>query len=324
MDIKLIIENLKQKDKKGIQKIIFIIIIINLLMALVAMFTNLFTINKIIRTVINSLLGVVNIILVIFMLKPEETIIQEKKAEIKKRYNPIALQFFRKSEVDASMNLLLAECLDLQERNLLEISKNEEDCIFTLKNDNFVRMNGVETVEENKIDDYGKEGIPAYENLYVTKILFPFENTISFKDMIKKSKEGYYQSRVEMCQLLLEKMIVHELEKNNELKGDKSKIFLILLIVNIIVAILALLALGVFNIVLLLGTVANLLVSIVLLKNENIFAYSFTPEISNYIDSTVRYAKQVNLNDEEIEKDDLIVKMLFGDIQIDSDFFKFL
>ena len=33
----------------------------------------------------------------------------------------------------------------------------------------FIRMNGVEGVEESKIDEYSKNGIPSYENLFVTK-----------------------------------------------------------------------------------------------------------------------------------------------------------
>ena len=324
MEIKSIIEDLKQKDNKKIKKILFVLIIINLIMALIAIFTNLFSINRIIKTVINSLLGIINVILVLFILKKEETPIETKKVESNKKYSPIMLQFFHKSEVNTNINLLLAECLSLEERNLLEINKNENDCIFTLKSENFIRMNGVETLEQNQIDEYSKEGIPAYENLYVTKVLFPFENSISLKEMIKKEKEGYYQSRAEMCELLLEKMIVHELEKENIIQGDKSKIFFILLIINIILAVLVLFSMGVFNIILLLGTIANILVSVILLKNENIFAYRFTPEICNYIESNAKYAKQITLDNKEIEREDLILKLLFGNIQIDNNIILFL
>lgn len=324
MNIKSIVEKLREKDKNKIRNIIIIMIVINLLMACLKMFTTFFSEREIIKTIFNSLIGIVNIILVLLIIKSKEKLIEENKIKLKKKYSPILLKFFYNSKVDVELNTVLAECLDLKQRNLLQINRENEDCIFSLKNENFLRMNGIEAVEDSKIDDYSTNDILPYENLYVTKILFPFENTISFKEMIKKSNEGYYKSRLEMCELLLEKMIIHELEKNNEVTGDKSKIFLILLLLNIIIAIFTLFTLGVFNILLLLGTISNLLISGILIKNEDAFGYNFIPEISDYIDCIAKYAKQVNLENEDLDREDLIIKILFDDLEISNEFMKLL
>lgn len=321
-----IIKNLKQKNKKNIQKLLLVLIATNLIISVIFIFTDLFLINKIIKTIINSLVGIVNIILVILMLKKDDEQISEKEVELKedKTYNPIMLQFFKQSKVTANINLILAECESLIERDLLKINKKENETIMTLKSDVFTRMNGIEGIEENQIDSYSKNGIPAYENLFVTKVLFPFENEITLRELIKKAKNGYYKERGEMCEFLLEKMVVHELNNQNIMQESKNKTFAIILIINIICSVLTWFGLGIINILLFIGAVANIAVSVILLKNENVFAYSFSPEILEYIDKVTKYAKNIDLDSEDITKKDIILKMLFGDIIIDETIEKYL
>ncbi len=324
--IENIIEILKQRNKKDIQKILLILILINLIILLIFIFTDLFQINKIVKTIINSLVGIVNIILIILMLKKQDDAQVSEKLELEenKTYNPIMLQFFGKSAVTADVNLILAECKSLIERDLLTVNKEENETVFTLKNNKFTRMNGIEGLEENQIDSYSKNGIPAYENLFVTKVLFPFENEITLREIVKKAKQGYYKERAQMCEFLLEKMLVHELNKQNMIQGSKNKTFAIISVVNIICSVLVWLGLGVFNIFLLLGAISNIAIGGILLKNENIFAYSFKPEISEYIDKVKKYAKNINLDSEEIASEDVIIKILFGDMIVDETIEKYL
>ncbi len=319
-NIKKIEEILKQKNRKNIQKILLILILINLIIFLIFIFTDLFLINKIIKTIINCLIGIVDTILIVLMLKKEEVqnTDEEIELEINEAYDPIILQFFQKNKIIADSNLILAECESLIQRELMEVEKRENETIFKIKKDMFIRMNGVEGVEESKIDEYSKNGIPAYENLFVTKILFPFENEISLKELIKKAKEGYYQQREEMCELLLEKMLLHKIENEHLVQDKKQLTFSIILIINIIVSFLTWMGLGAFNIVLLLGSVVNIGISAMLLKNEKMFAYNFNPEILEYMDKIHKYTKKLNLEDEGITRKDIMLKMFFGEIQVDE------
>ena len=112
--------------------------------------------------------------------------------------------------------LIFSELMDLSRRGYVEITKKDNDEIFKLKSkDKFIRMNGLENINNKQIELYSSAEIPAYENLFVTKILFPFDDEMTKNDIFKKIKEGYYAERMEMCALAMEKMFVYFLEKNN-------------------------------------------------------------------------------------------------------------
>lgn len=249
--------------------------------------------------------------------------LKRERVDIKANYDAILLKFFQESEIKVDLNFLLAECKSLEKRGLLSIEKSPEDTTFVLMSENFTRMNGIDGLEESRIDEYSRNGIGAYENLFVTKVLFPFENTLTLQELIKKEKEGYYQSRTEMCSLLLEKMILHELEKNNQMTGNRNYTFPILLGSNVFVGLLSWAMLGIVNIFMLAGMVANVGVSGLLLLEENVLAYGFNSEIREYIDNIKRHVDDIKIED-GITEDELIIKLIFGDNQVDKTIEQFL
>lgn len=271
--------------KKVISKLLMIFVVVHLILFIFSFFTGIFSSNTVIRNIIIGLLVIFDlgfsIYIVMIVNKSEDTKSQEKT---KKDFNPILAQYILKNSLEYNDNMLILEMKSLIERNLVTVKKDKNKVEFQLiSRDKFKRVEGLEKMDRETINNYSTDEIPSYENLFVTKILFPFEDVILLDDFKKKLKDGYYKERLELSSFIMEKMLVFEMEKDNMIvSGNAINKFSILLVVNVIITLFYLSAFHV-NIFLLLANLLNLAVSIILLKNEKIFSYLFTDSVQEDI-----------------------------------------
>ena len=128
--------------------------------------------------------------------------------------------------------------------------------------------------------------------MFIGKILFAFHDEIDLNEFEKNKKENYYLQRGEICKLAMEKMILYEIEKRNMMgKANNLNFISIAGILNIITSIMLFMVIGRFNVILLLATIINIAFSGVIIKNENILAYTYSEEIIKYIDNLLEYVE---------------------------------
>ena len=314
---------IRGKNKKEISKILIGIIIINIILSIIMM---IFTNNEILKMIILYLISIIYIGITIYIVKKineKEIIKNEEKFENK--YDPILTRFLLKNEFELDNTLLNAEIYYLIKKGYINIDENNE--ILKLNNkEQFKQIPPLEQINNNKIAECSTEEIPSYENMFINKILFAFHDEIQLNDLNKKIKENYYYQRGELCKLAIEKMILFELEKNNMLKQGNSINFIsIISILNIVTTIIILLIIAKFNIVLLLGGLINILINIIIIKNENLFSYKYSEEIIKYKDDLLEYVKILKIKNKNSKQKDLnkndseiILEKLKSDVEEDE------
>lgn len=313
----------KQKDKEDISKIFIGVIILNVLMAiLMLIFGNV----SIVKNIIIYLVSVIYIVIAVYIIKKENTEEIEVK-EFNSKYDPILTRFFIKNEFVLDDELLNAEICYLIRKGYIETDK--ENNILRLKDrTKFKQIEAIEKIDNNKIEEYSSDEIPSYENLFIGKILFAFHNEIDLNEFKKNQKENYYLNRGEMYKLVMEKMLLFEVEKKNMI-GEKSNLGPVFIeaILNIITSIILFVVTASLNVVLLLATIINVLLSAVIIKNENVLSYKYTKDIIEYIDNLLEYIKVLrnekvtssnNSSQDNEESTDEELKLLFG-IKNDKD-----
>ncbi len=313
----------KQKDKEDISKIFIGVIILNVLMAiLMLIFGNV----SIVKNIIIYLVSVIYIVIAVYIIKKENTEEIEVK-EFNSKYDPILTRFFIKNEFVLDDELLNAEICYLIRKGYIET--DEENNMLRLKDrTKFKQIEAIEKIDNNKIEEYSTDEIPSYENLFIGKILFAFHNEIDLNEFKKNQKENYYLNRGEMYKLVMEKMLLFEVEKKNMI-GEKSNLGPVFIeaILNIITSIILFVVTASLNVVLLLATIINVLLSAVIIKNENVLSYKYTKDIIEYIDNLLEYIKVLrnekvtssnNSSQDNEESTDEELKLLFG-IKNDKD-----
>ena len=276
---------LESTKKKVISKFLLILIAVHLILFILSFFTGIFSSNNIVRNIIVALLAVfdlgISIYIVMILNKKEES---NSKEETQKKFNPVLAQYILKNTLEYNDNMVILEMKSLIEREIVKVKKDSGKIEFQLvSKDKFARVEGLEKMDRETIKKYSTDEIPSYENLFVTKILFPFEDVVSLDDFKKKLKEGYYKERLELSGFIMEKMLVFEMEKANMIvSGNAINKFSLMLFANVIITLFYLSSFHV-NIFLLLANLLNLAVSVVLLKNEKIFSYVFTDSVQEDI-----------------------------------------
>ena len=111
----------------------------------------------------------------------------------------------------------------------------------------------------------------------------------------------------------MEKMFVYFLEKNNMVISENSfNMFVGILSINIVITLFEFIMMGNFNILLLLSNVIAIILDILLLKNEKIFSYRFSDDVSIYIRNLEKYMDSIsNLEKESLSQKDEIMLELF-------------
>ena len=314
---------IKEKDKKQISKIFMVLIIINILITiLIFLFGNV----RILKSIILYIMSVMYIGLAIYIIKKENTLEVTGKLEedFKSKYDPILTRFLLKNEFVLDDELLNAEICYLIRKGYVDIDK-EKNVLRLKDKTKFKQIDALDRIDNNKIEEYSSDEVPSYESLFVGKILFAFHNEIDLNEFKRNQKENYYLKRGEMCQLIMEKMLLYELEKKNML-GEKSNLNLICIeaILNIITSIILFVVIARFNIVLLLATIINIALSAIIIKNENMLSYKYSEDVIKYIGDLLEYVKVLKrgktnlpreiteeLQDDE-ENTDEELKYLFG------------
>lgn len=319
--MKIKIKKLKKEEKNKVEKILLVLILINLLMFIISFFTGIFNTNKIVAQIIISFVAILNFVGTIFIVllsqKKENNISKNLEVE----YNPILIEFLRNNEIKDVEKVIKAEMLYLIKKQYVKVEKIENDYLFTLKNtEDFQRMGSLEQIGREIIQNYQNENVPCYENLLVTKIIFPFENKITLSKFKQNLKGNYYKERIELCKYTLEKIIVYQLEKDGMLNAKKDYKFATLIILNIIFAFFYLVTCGVFNILLLLAVIANIAVSVIMIKNEKVLSYAFSENVEKDLEDIEDYVQTLSGKEERNEYDN-ILQVLYND---DSDLISFL
>ena len=280
LDIKI-----RGNDKKEIFKIFMILILINVLMTvIVVLFANI----EILKTIILYIMSVVYVGTVIYIIKKENQTREVKpKENFENKYDPILTRFLIKNEFVLDNELLNAEVYYLMEKGDVEL--NKENHTLRLKNrSKFKQIDALEKIDSNKIKEYSSDEIPSYENMFIGKILFAFHDEIELNGFKKNQGEKYYLQRGEMCKLVMEKMILYEIQKNN-MMGQTNNAISIAGILNIVTSIMLFIAIGKLNVVLMLATIINIILSAFIIKGENILAYKYSEDVIKYIDDLLEY-----------------------------------
>lgn len=306
-------KNITIENKNKIKKLIIVLSIFGLLVTLI---TGFFTLEGIIKIIVISAIAIIQFI---FLIKVILIIKSQKDEQIENfeiKYDPLLTYFLKNQTMDNVKNidkLIFSELMDLSSRGYVEIIKKDNDEIFKLKaKDKFIRMNGLENVDKNQIESYSSIEIPAYENLFVTKILFPFDDEISRSNISKKIQEGYYAERMEMCAFVMEKMFVYFLEKNSMVISENSfNIFVGILFINIVITVFEFIMMSTFNILLILTNVIAITLDVLLLKNEKIFSYRFNDDVSIYIRNLEKYIDSISNSEKEnlSKKDEIMIEL---------------
>ena len=321
LDIKI-----RGKDKKQIFKIFMILVLINVLITIVVLvFANV----EILKTILLYVMSVVHVGTVIYIIQKEnKEVIGKPKEGFKNKYDPILTRFLIKNEFVLDNELLNAEIYYLIEKGYAEIDK--ENNILRLKDrTQFKQIDALERINSDKIKEYSTDDIPSYESMFIGKILFAFHDEIELEELKRNQRENYYLQRGEMCKLAMEKMILYEIEKRNMMAQSSNFNWIsIAEILDIITSIMLFMVIGRFNIVLLLATIINIALNVVIIKNENVFAYKYSEDVIKYIDNILEYVEGLkteetlkglnhennNENEETINKRDTDeeLKFLFG------------
>lgn len=280
LDIKI-----RGNDRKIISKIFMTLVLINVCITiLVSVFANI----EVLRTIFLYMISVVYIGTVVYIIKKENQIREVKpKENFENKYDPILTRFLIKNEFILDNELLNAEVYYLMEKGDVEL--NKENHTLRLKNrSKFKQIDALEKIDSNKIKEYSSDEIPSYENMFIGKILFAFHDEIELNEFKKNQGEKYYLQRGEMCKLVMEKMILYEIQKKN-MMGQTTNVIPIAGILNIITSIMLFIIIGNLNIVLALATVINIILSVFIIKGENILAYKYSEDVIKYIDSLLEY-----------------------------------
>ena len=321
LDIKI-----RGKDKKQIFKIFMILVLINVLITIVMV---LFANVEILKTILLYVMSVVYVGTVIYIIQKEnKEVIGKPKEGFKNKYDPILTRFLIKNEFVLDNELLNAEIYYLIEKGYAEIDK--ENNILRLKDrTQFKQIDALERINSDKIKEYSTDDIPSYESMFIGKILFAFHDEIELEELKRNQRENYYLQRGAMCKLAMEKMILYEIEKRNMMAQSSNFNWIsIAEILDIITSIMLFMVIGRFNIVLLLATIINIALNVVIIKNENVFAYKYSEDVIKYIDNILEYVEGLkteetlkglnhennNENEETINKRDTDeeLKFLFG------------
>ena len=279
------IKNIRGNDRKIISKIFMTLVLINVCITiLVSVFANI----EVLRTIFLYMISVVYIGTVVYIIKKENQTREVKpKENFENKYDPILTRFLIKNEFVLDNELLNAEVYYLMEKGDVEL--NKENHTLRLKNrSKFKQIDALEKIDSNKIKEYSSDEIPSYENMFIGKILFAFHDEIELNEFKKNQGEKYYLQRGEMCKLVMEKMILYEIQKNN-MMGQTNNAISIAGILNIITSIMLFIIIGNLNIVLALATVINIILSVFIIKGENILAYKYSEDVIKYIDSLLEY-----------------------------------
>ena len=289
LDLKKLDIKVRGKDKKEIFKIWMILTVVNILISiLVVIFANI----KLLETIIVYIMSIVYIGITVYIIKKEnEEPVQKTKEPFENKYDPILTRFFIKNEFSLDNTLLNSEVYYLIEKGYVEIDKEKN--LLKLKNRNqFKQIDALEKINNDKIREYSTDEIPSYESMFIGKILFAFHDEIDLNEFEKNKKENYYLQRGEICKLAMEKMILYEIEKRNMMgKANNLNFISIAGVLNIITSIMLFMVIGRFNVILLLATIINIAFSGVIIKNENILAYTYSEEIIKYIDNLLEYVE---------------------------------
>ena len=289
LDLKKLDIKVRGKDKKEIFKIWMILTVVNILISiLVVIFANI----KLLETIIVYIMSIVYIGITVYIIKKEnEEPVQKTKEPFENKYDPILTRFFIKNEFSLDNTLLNSEVYYLIEKGYVEIDKEKN--LLKLKNRNqFKQIDALEKINNDKIREYSTDEIPSYESMFIGKILFAFHDEMDLNEFEKNKKENYYLQRGEMCKLAMEKMILYEIEKRNMMgKANNLNFISIAGVLNIITSIMLFMVIGRFNVILLLATIINIAFSGVIIKNENILAYTYSEEIIKYIDNLLEYVE---------------------------------
>ena len=275
------------------------------------MFVHLSGITKIIVITIIALIQISAVVCIFLIMK------RKKKQSIDNfevKYDPILTYYMKENKIECTENLIFAELMDLARRGYVEIKEENGDTIYILKEkDKFIRMNGLENIDRKQMQEYSTDEIPAYENLFVTRLLFPFEDKITKRDIYKKIKENFYKDRMELCIFIFEKMIVFSLEEKKMItSGNSINMFSISIIINILVVLIEFAMLSSWNIFLILSLILTILLNAILLRVEKIFSYSFTEDVDVYMEQLVNYISNLmDKSKEEISEKDKILLTLF-------------
>ena len=294
---------IKGKDKKEILKMIVVF----------------FASVEILKTIILYLISIGYVGYVIYIWKKEtENKVVAKKENFENKYDPILTRFFLKNEFELDESLLNAEIYYLIRKGYVCIEK-EKNTLKLKDRKQFKQMDALERINNEKIKEYSTEEIPSYESMFIGKILFAFHDEIELNELKRNIHQNYYQQRGEMCKLAMEKMILFEIEKHHMMGESSNLNFLsVACILNIITSFLLFIVMARFNIVLLLTTIINIVLNVLIIKNENILAYKYSDEIIKYINDLeehVAILKGKSLNsmvEEEKNKDDKQLALLFG------------
>ena len=284
LDIKI-----RGKDKKQIFKIFMILVLINVLITIVMV---LFANVEILKTILLYVMSVVYVGTVIYIIQKEnKEVIGKPKEGFKNKYDPILTRFLIKNEFVLDNELLNAEIYYLIEKGYAEIDK--ENNILRLKDrTQFKQIDALERINSDKIKEYSTDDIPSYESMFIGKILFAFHDEIELEELKRNQRENYYLQRGAMCKLAMEKMILYEIEKRNMMAQSNNFNWISIAgILNIITSIMLFMVIGRFNIVLLLATIINIALNVVIIKNENVFAYKYSEDVIKYIDSLLEYVE---------------------------------
>ena len=304
-------EKIRGKDRNLVTKIIIGYIIFSILISIISMFVHLSGITRIIVITIIALIQISAVVCIFLIMK------RKKKQSIDNfevKYDPILTYYMKENKIECTENLIFAELMDLARRGYVEIKEENGDTIYILKEkDKFIRMNGLENIDRKQMQEYSTDEIPAYENLFVTRLLFPFENKITKRDIYKKIKENFYKDRMELCIFIFEKMIVFSLEEKKMItSGNSINMFSISIIINILVVLIEFAMLSSWNIFLILSLILTILLNAILLRVEKIFSYSFTEDVDVYMEQLVNYISNlVDKSKEEISEKDEILLTLF-------------
>ena len=280
LDIKI-----RGNDRKIISKIFMTLVLINVCITiLVSVFANI----EVLRTIFLYMISVVYIGTVVYIIKKENQTREVKpKENFENKYDPILTRFLIKNEFVLDNELLNAEVYYLMEKGDVEL--NKENHTLRLKNrSKFKQIDALEKIDSNKIKEYSSDEIPSYENMFIGKILFAFHDEIELNELKKNQGEKYYLQRGEMCKLVMEKMILYEIQKNN-MMGQTNNAISIAGILNIVTSIMLFIAIGKLNVVLMLATIINIILSAFIIKGENILAYKYSEDVIKYIDDLLEY-----------------------------------
>lgn len=300
---------IKEENKKEISKIFMVLIIVNILITILAF---IFTGVSIFKTIILYIMSVFYIVMAIWILKKENTKVTISNGTFKSKYDPILTRFLLKNEFVLDNELLNSEICYLIRKGYVELDK-EKNILRLIDKTKFKQIDALDRIDNNKIEDYSTDEIPSYENLFIGKILFAFHDEIDMSEFKRNQKENYYLKRGEMCQLIMEKMLLYELEKKNMLEQKSNLNFIFIEgILNIITSILVFVVIARFNIVLLLATIINIALSAIIIKNENMLSYRYSEDVTKYIGDLLEYVKLlkkgkpdlVEENEQEESKDD--------------------